>query len=108
MTATEAARPALQYARDGFVVFRGLFSPAEIREAATNVDRVREQFRHLISVRNRRCRWSDNVHTGECQFDAFDPIIDLSPASRRLAYDRRLLDALAACTASRPASSRTS
>jgi hypothetical protein len=95
MTATEETSPAVRYARDGFVVFRRLFSPTEIGEAATDAERVRHQFRHLISVRNRRCRWSDNVHTGECQFDAFDPIIDLSPASSRLAYDDRLLDALA-------------
>jgi ectoine hydroxylase-related dioxygenase (phytanoyl-CoA dioxygenase family) len=92
--ATLALSPAQQYARDGFVVFRGLFSRDEIRAAQTEADQVRERYKHLISVRNLRCRWSDNVLTGECQFDAFDPIIDLSPACGRLAYDRRLLDAL--------------
>jgi hypothetical protein len=77
------ATPPTQYARNGFVVFRGQFTPAEIREAGEEANAVRERYKHLISTRNLRCRWSDNVLTGECQFDAFDPIIDLSPACRR-------------------------
>jgi 2-aminoethylphosphonate dioxygenase len=32
--------------------------------------------------------------TGECQFDAFDPIVDLSSPCHRLAIEPRLLDAL--------------
>jgi 2-aminoethylphosphonate dioxygenase len=35
------------------------------------------------------------LYTGACQFDAFDPIIDLSPACRALAHDGRLLALLA-------------
>lgn len=95
MSATLAA-PSLrpQWDRDGFVIVRGLFDPAEIAEAAADADRVREQFAHLVNVKNFRCRWSDNVFTGECQFDAFDPVIDLSPACHRLAYDHRLFDLL--------------
>lgn len=84
-----------QWERDGFVIVRGLFDPAEIAEAAVEADRVREEHQKLVDVKNIRCRWQDNVFTGECQFDAFDPIIDLSPACRALAYDRRLFDLLA-------------
>lgn len=90
-------RPSLklQWDRDGFVIARGLFDPAEIAAASADADRVREEFKHLVNVKNIRCRWHDNVFTGECQFDAFDPIIDLSPACKILAYDRRLFDLLA-------------
>lgn len=84
-----------QWDRDGFVIVRGLFTPAEIAEVSADADRVREEHRRLIDTKNIRCRWQDNVFTGECQFDAFDPIIDLSPACRRLAYDGRLFDLLA-------------
>ena len=84
-----------QWDRDGYVIARGLFAPAEVAEAADDADRVREVLGHLMTTKNIRCRWSDNVLTGECQFDAFDPIIDLSPACRTLAHDRRLFDLLA-------------
>jgi ectoine hydroxylase-related dioxygenase (phytanoyl-CoA dioxygenase family) len=96
MTAA-VVQPSLkpQWDRDGFVIVRGLFDPAVIAEAAADSDRVLEANHHLVNSRNFRCRWQDNVFTGECQFDAFDPIIDLSPACRALAYDRRLFDLLA-------------
>lgn len=94
-TATLPRTAAADYHLDGYVVFRGMFSEAEVAAAAVEADEVRERYRHLVSTNNLRCRWSDNVFTGECQFDAFDPIIDLSPAAGRLATDRRLLTALA-------------
>lgn len=81
--------------RDGYVIVRRLFDPAEITEASIDADRIRDEFKPLIDVKNIRCRWQDNVFTGDCQFDAFDPIIDLSPFCRELAYDRRLFDLLA-------------
>jgi ectoine hydroxylase-related dioxygenase (phytanoyl-CoA dioxygenase family) len=95
MVATERVSPAgANYARDGYVVFRGLFDQDAIHAAAQDADRVHEEYRHLINVRNLRCRWQDNVFTGECQFDAFDPIIDLSPPCRQLATDPQMLAAL--------------
>ncbi len=80
------------YERDGFIVVRGLFDPIEIRSAADEADRTMSEFKQLIDTKNLRCRWQDNVFTGECQFDAFDPIIDLSPPCRVLARHPRLLD----------------
>ena len=50
----------------------------------------------LISTRNLRCRWQPIVETGECRFETFDPVIDLGPVCRRLAFDSHLLAALAA------------
>lgn len=49
----------------------------------------------LISTRNLRCRWQTNTRSGECEFETFDPIIDLSPACDALAHDGKLLDLLA-------------
>lgn len=95
MTSTTSA-PSLRptWKRDGFVVVRGLFDPAEIAALAADADRVREKHQRLIDTQNIRCRWQDNVFTGECQFDAFDPINDLSAGCERLAADVRLLDLL--------------
>jgi ectoine hydroxylase-related dioxygenase (phytanoyl-CoA dioxygenase family) len=94
-TATAVADPLRKvYEQNGFVVLRRLFPPESIREAAADADRLLAEYKHLVSVKNIRCRWQDNVFTGECQFDAFDPVIDLSPVCGRLARDHRLLDAL--------------
>ena len=83
------------YERDGFLVWRGLFSREEIARAGEEADELLERCRPLMSARNLRCRWQTNVHTGECEFETFDPIIDLSQACHDLAHDSRLLAALA-------------
>ncbi len=83
------------YNRDGYVILRGLFDPEETREA-DSVAQALLRRTDLISTRNLRCRWQPIVETGECRFETFDPVIDLSPACRRLALHPRLLAALAA------------
>lgn len=87
--------PRAAYERDGFVVVRGLYEPAEMRAAAGEADRLLADHAHLKSVKNMRCRWQNNVFTGECTFETFDPVIDLSPVCERLARHPRLLDLLA-------------
>jgi ectoine hydroxylase-related dioxygenase (phytanoyl-CoA dioxygenase family) len=82
------------YDREGFVVVRGLFMAAEMEEAAAEAEALLCR-RELISTRNIRCRWQTNVLTGECQFETFDPVIDIAPVCRRLAGDTRLLGLLA-------------
>lgn len=84
-----------QWEQDGFVIVRQLFDPSLIAEAAADADRVLQEFERLIDVKNIRCRWQDNVFTGACQFDAFDPIIDLSPICKTMAYDAGLFALLA-------------
>lgn len=93
----ETAPAALRgdYERDGFVVVRGLFAADEVARAAGEGDTLLKRA-DLISTRNLRCRWQTNVTTGECAFETFDPIIDLSPACAALAGDARLLGLLAA------------
>jgi ectoine hydroxylase-related dioxygenase (phytanoyl-CoA dioxygenase family) len=82
------------YERDGFVVVRGLFGADEMRAARADADRLLADCEHLKSVKNLRCRWQNNVFTGECTFETFDPVIDLSPVCERLALDPRLLAVL--------------
>jgi ectoine hydroxylase-related dioxygenase (phytanoyl-CoA dioxygenase family) len=97
MTAAAPARPTLRetYDRDGFVVARSLFDPAIMAEASAEADRLLKDYDHLRDTKNMRCRWQNNVFTGECTFETFDPVIDLSPVCERLALHPKLLAVLA-------------
>lgn len=98
MTALETAPGAdlkSDYERNGFVVVRSIFSPAEMRDASAEADRLLAEYAHLKDTKNIRCRWQDNVFTGECTFETFDPIIDLGATCKRLAHHPALLKALA-------------
>jgi extradiol dioxygenase family protein len=79
-----------QYHRDGYLILRSLLPPAEIAEAAVEAERLLGR-KELIHTDNLRCRWQDHVHTRECLFETFDPVIDLSPACGRIATNPRLL-----------------
>lgn len=81
------------YERDGFVVLRGLLARAAVARAADEAERLFQRT-ELIETRNIRCRWQNNVVTGDCTFETFDPVIDLGPACRDLAYSGVLLEAL--------------
>jgi 2-aminoethylphosphonate dioxygenase len=83
------------YDRDGYVVVRGLFPPALMAVAAAEAESLPERCKHLVDVKNIRCRWKDNVFTGACTFETFDPVIDLSPACREIAHHPVLLAVLA-------------
>jgi hypothetical protein len=93
----EKAHPSdwkLAYHRDGFVIIRSLFSPDEMAGVSREADRLFTDFEHLKSVNNLRCRWQSNVFTGECTFETFDPVIDLSPRYWELAHHPKLLAVL--------------
>lgn len=84
---------AKQYAADGFVILRQVFDSAE----AAALDREANALwwrKDLIDVKNIRCRWQNHVETGECTFECFDPVIDISPTIGGFAGDRRILGAL--------------
>jgi ectoine hydroxylase-related dioxygenase (phytanoyl-CoA dioxygenase family) len=82
------------YQRDGFLILRELLPAATIERAVAEAEALLQR-RDLISTRNLRCRWQTNVLTGECQFETFDPVIDIAPVCRELATDERLLAVLA-------------
>jgi 2-aminoethylphosphonate dioxygenase len=82
-----------QYHRDGFVTLGGVFSGEEIAELERDAGRLFQRT-DLIDSDNIRCRWQNHVETGECRFDCFDPVIDLSPAFAKLALDERIIAAV--------------
>jgi 2-aminoethylphosphonate dioxygenase len=82
------------YGEQGFVVLRGLFAGADLAPVLAEAETLLG--RHdLIATENLRCRWQPHVASGECLFETFDPVIDIGPASGRLACDPRLMDVLA-------------
>ena len=92
--ATERVSPAgANYARDGYVVFRSLFDPDAMHAAAQDADRLHE-YRHLISVRNLRCRWQDNVSPASASSRRSTRSSTSRPPAGELATDPRLLAAL--------------
>src|SRR5204862_1873165 len=91
---TSAARKSA-YDRDGYVVVRGLYDDADVAAALAEAERLLVERRDLISTKNIRCRWQPNVLSGaSCEFETFDPVVDIAPVCDRLAHDPRLLDVL--------------
>jgi hypothetical protein len=88
-----AARSVDSFQRDGFAVYRGVFSPDEMaqldHEATSLQDRT-----ELIDTQNIRCRWQDHDLSGECMFDCFDPVIDIGPVCGYFARHSALLSIL--------------
>jgi len=97
MPATTAAPSVLtpaqlnDYEQNGFLIVREVFSKFEMSLLAIEADRLLDMT-HLMDTNNIRCRWQNHVESNECQFDAFDPVIDLSPMCAQLARDPRLID----------------
>src|SRR5688572_18166271 len=89
LSATDVAR----YQDDGFLVVRNVFPADRIASLAAESERLHQRT-DLIDTDNIRCRWQNDV-TGECRFDCFDPVIDLSQICGDVARDSRLLDLLA-------------
>ncbi|TDU68127.1 ectoine hydroxylase-related dioxygenase (phytanoyl-CoA dioxygenase family) [Prosthecobacter fusiformis] len=78
------------YHRDGYLTVRGVFAD----DAAALQDEAERlmTLSHLMDANNIRCRWQDHAETGECRFDCFDPVIDISPVCERIARAPELLD----------------
>jgi ectoine hydroxylase-related dioxygenase (phytanoyl-CoA dioxygenase family) len=94
-TATIDATHASRYHADGFLVARQVFGPDRIAELDAEAERLRSRL-DLIDQDNIRCRWQNHVTTGECRFDCFDPVIDLSAVCARAARDPKLLEIIGA------------
>jgi hypothetical protein len=101
MPAAVAAPPGLSphdvrsYHDRGYLVARRVFAPAEMAAVALECERLLGRD-DLKDTRNIRCRWKDHAATGECLFECFDPVCDISPVCDRLARDPRLLDLVSA------------
>jgi hypothetical protein len=79
------------YADEGFLVVRGVFPGGEIAALSAEAERLYRRD-DLIDSNNIRCRWQNHYQTGECRFDCFDPVIDLSPEFERIARSPQMLD----------------
>jgi 2-aminoethylphosphonate dioxygenase len=87
-----SAEQVRSYNDQGYLVVRGLL-PDLVAEADTEAE-VLLQRRELIHSNNLRCRWQPHFQTGECLFETFDPVVDISPVCARVADDPRLLAVL--------------
>jgi ectoine hydroxylase-related dioxygenase (phytanoyl-CoA dioxygenase family) len=92
---------AEQYADDGFVMVRGVFSAGEISVLDAEATRLHRRL-DLIDADNIRCRWQNHFQTGECRFDCFDPVIDLSRACEQAARSAKMLDLVGQLYGERP------
>lgn len=84
-----------QYRRDGYLVLRGVFPGEEMAALGVEAERLFQR-KDLIDSDNIRCRWQNHAETGECRFDCFDPVIDLSATFEKLARDPRILTPVSA------------
>src|SRR5262245_54584622 len=90
-TLSPSLEPVERYHADGFLIARHIFSAQEMTALQAEAVRLFER-KDLIDTDNIRCRWQNQAETGECRFDCFDPVIDLSPVCSRIAHDARITD----------------
>ena len=83
-----------RYQRDGFAVVRGVFAE-RVGALQADADQL-VTLTDLIDQNNIRCRWQNDADSGECRFDCFDPVIDLSSVCESVARDPKLLAIVAA------------
>ena len=83
------------YHADGFLVLREVFAPEEMVTLQIEAGRLMQRA-DLMDSDNIRCRWQNHAETGECRFDCFDPVIDLSAVCEQVARDPRILKAVSA------------
>ncbi len=84
-----------RFQAEGYLCVPGVFSSIEVAVLAAEAERL-AGLSTLIHSNNLRCRWADHVETGECRFDCFDPVIDLSPQITAATQHPALLHVLAA------------
>ncbi len=82
------------YHRDGYLILRQFFDPALIQQISDEAISLLIERRDLIDTNNLRCRFQPHHQNGECLFETFDPVIDLSPACKMIARDQRLFQVL--------------
>lgn len=78
------------YHDDGFLTIRNVFLPSEVSLFEAEATRLFDR-KDLIDLDNIRCRWWKHADVEDCQFDCFDPVIDLSEKCSMLARDPRII-----------------
>jgi hypothetical protein len=82
-----------QFDRDGWVIFRQLFTPAEMQVLQAEAERL-YSLAEYIHPRNLRCRFMPHHETGEQLFEVFDPVNDISPICESMSKDPRIFSIL--------------
>jgi hypothetical protein len=85
---------ASAYERDGFVVLRGVFDPAECRAISRECWRLLSL--PLVEPDNHRTPFRKGAPASLGVPERFDPVLDVSPMLRDLAADRRIMEPLRA------------
>ena len=98
MSAVTTAAPAAlstgaieDYWRDGYIILRGRFAPAEVAAWQAECDRLWAP--GALAESDPRRQTSRHASSGTV-FDRLDPVIDLSPVFAGLVQERRIVDAL--------------
>ncbi len=78
------------FERDGFLILRAFFPPAQIAAVVPEAERLLG-LTSIIQERNLRCRWQTHHITGALAFETFDPVVDISPICLDLALAPALL-----------------
>jgi hypothetical protein len=82
------------YARDGWLIKRGLVPAGEIAAISAETEQLLSRG-DLMAQNNLRVRWQYHYLTGAPIFELFDPITDIAPACDALARGPRLTGLLA-------------
>lgn len=90
---TLSADAIAAYHRDGYLIYRGLFSPTEVQEVADETAALLER-KELMVQNNIRVRWQYHYETAEPVFELFDPITDIAPKCAAWFHDRRVAEIL--------------
>jgi ectoine hydroxylase-related dioxygenase (phytanoyl-CoA dioxygenase family) len=78
------------YQEHGYLIVRELFAPLEMAVASMEAERLL-CLNELKHTNNILCRWQNHVDTGECLFETFDPVADISPYCGQIARDPRVI-----------------
>lgn len=88
-----AAEEIAFWKREGYLIVRSLFDPAEIAELSEQAWRL-SQRSDLIDTYNLRCRFRETFDGQGKLWETFDPVIDLCSVCKKMALDPRLTDIL--------------
>jgi ectoine hydroxylase-related dioxygenase (phytanoyl-CoA dioxygenase family) len=82
------------YAREGYVIARGVFSAEEIAAAAAETEALLQR-KELMAMSNLRVRWHYHYESGEPIFELYDPVVDIAPRCDAFYRDARITERVA-------------
>ena len=77
----------------GHLVVHNVFTGAEMAELSEQAWQL-THYTDLIDKKNLRCRFQQTFDDSDCLWEAFDPVIDISPKCYQFAFDERIMSIL--------------